>query len=250
MGVNDRQTTLEPEARGRRPIPLPPSSLRPPPRTREPARYHPEPAARVPEAEPGSLGTRRGFWVGLALPVVGLGIAAVLWWAGDGGLERGAPAAPIPRPMEVRSRVTGTPAAGATPGGPEAASEGSRPPAVGREAGAAPAARSAAAASPGDPEVTVQVGSYRTRAKAERVLAEVQERTGLGGVVLDSRVDGVAWHRILLGAFATPEAARKAVRPLAGEHEVMVRPLPDRWAAALAGAPAGDAAGEAEGGAP
>lgn len=248
MGVNEKQTALDPAPPARRPIPLPPSSLRPPPRAQKSAPFHPEPAARVPapspEPEPGALGTRRGFWVGLALPVVGLGIAALLWWIGEGGLDRGSPAAG-PAPLEVRTRMTETPRQAAPGGVPTEAVSHASPGGSPAVPSAAAPDRSPAPAGPA-PEFTVQVGSYRTRAKAERVLASVRDRTGLRGVVLDSEVDGVAWHRILLGAFATPREALEAVRPLTAEHEVMVRPLPERWIDALSGS--SDA--EVEGGVP
>ena len=67
--------------------------------------------------------------------------------------------------------------------------------------------------------VAIQVASFRTRSRADRVLAAVEERTGLKGAVLPSDVSGVLWHRILLGAFPTEEEATDALRlqPVLGD---------------------------------
>jgi hypothetical protein len=86
--------------------------------------------------------------------------------------------------------------------------------------------------------VAIQVASFRTLAHAEKVLAQVQARTGLGGAVLPSDVSGVVWHRILLGAFTTEEEAREAALPLLRERtidEIVLRPVPDTWRSVLAG---------------
>jgi hypothetical protein len=57
-------------------------------------------------------------------------------------------------------------------------------------------------------------------------------------LVVESRVDGVIWQRILLGAFGSEEEARAAIRPLLEDGfitELIVRPIRDPWLGALAG---------------
>jgi cell division protein FtsN len=145
------------------------------------------------------------------LPFAGLVmIGMVLWWGGvwhPGHLVegRGAPESGSPE-VAVRARTEQAPA---PPG---------------------------SASSPG--RISIQVASFRTQRRAEQVLAQVSERTGLPGVVLPAQVDGRRWQRILLGAFSSVSEARKAAEPLLEDgtiSEILVRPIPERWIPALTG---------------
>jgi general secretion pathway protein A len=109
--------------------------------------------------------------------------------------------------------------------------------------GEAVASREDAASPPETPPegaalLAIQVASFRTHTRADQVLADVTERTGLPGVVLAAEVDGVLWYRILLGAFANPEEARQAAEPLLRRRiirEVVTREIPESSVAALRG---------------
>lgn len=205
----------------RRPIPLPPASLKPPPRVRRqpPSRSSdPEASPGVPDDTAGRAGARRGFLLGLLLPALGLGIVAFLWWQNR---PEGTPASDL----QVRARVEQEPA-GETPG----TVPGAAIPVPG-------VAGSPSVASGGD-VLSIQIASCRTRRRAEEVLAEAQARTGLKGLIIPAQVEGVRWYRILLGAFAAPEEAIGAAGPLLEDgmiSEVLVRPVPERWIPALTG---------------
>jgi type II secretory pathway predicted ATPase ExeA len=87
--------------------------------------------------------------------------------------------------------------------------------------------------------VSIQVASFKTRRRAEEVLAAVTERTGLPGAVLATEVNGVVWQRILLGSFLNEAEAREAAQPLLRDRTistVVVRPIPIGWASRLSGA--------------
>ena len=86
--------------------------------------------------------------------------------------------------------------------------------------------------------MAIQIASFRTRRRAESVLAEAEARTGLKGALIPAQVDGVRWYRILLGTFASAEAAIGAAGPLLEDGmitEVLVRPVPERWIGELSG---------------
>jgi septal ring-binding cell division protein DamX len=140
-------------------------------------------------------------------------IALVIWWSGKGGeIESSSPS-----DLQVKARVEQTPEAGAVSSS-----------AISDLRGLPPAAKL----------VAIQVASFRTQGKAERVLAQARERTGLSGMVLPTEVDGVRWHRIILGAFLTSEDATQAAEPLLREGmitEVLVWPIPSRWVSVLTG---------------
>jgi len=192
----------------RRPIPLPPASLRPPPRIRRgPEAQGPEPPAPVPPSE-GERPPRRwsaGRTIGI---LAGLIVAVAVWRILPGP----------PRPAQALRGSTAEPEAVSAP-------IPVPPPPVTR------------AASP-VPRFTVQVASFQTLHRAEGVLARASERTGLSGLVVPSRVEGVTWQRILLGAFVSEEEAREAVTPLLREGfitELVVRPVEAAWIPALTG---------------
>lgn len=86
--------------------------------------------------------------------------------------------------------------------------------------------------------VSIQVASFKTRRRAEEVLAAVTARTGLPGAVLATDVNGVVWQRILLGSFSNEAEAREAAQPLLRDRTistVVVRPVPTAWASRLSG---------------
>jgi hypothetical protein len=205
----------------RRPIPLPPASLRPPPRV---PRQAPSPIPETPPAvrddSAGRTGARRGFLFGLMLPVLGLGIAGFLWWQNR---SEGIPASDL----QVRARVVQEPQG-------EAQRELTAP-----DPAPDPAAVAGNPAVAGGGEIlSIQIASFRTRGRAERVLAEAQARTGLEGLIIPARVDGVRWYRILLGAFTASEDAIGAAGPLLEDGmitDVLVRPVPEQWIPALTG---------------
>jgi cell division protein FtsN len=89
------------------------------------------------------------------------------------------------------------------------------------------------------PPVTVQVASFRTRRRAERVLAQAQAVTGLSGIVVPARVGEERWHRILLGSFSSEEAAARGVEPLLRQRlisEIVLRPVEKAWIPSLSAA--------------
>ena len=229
----------------RRPIPLPPRSLRPPPRVRPGSPAGPEGAA--PSAvlsRERRRGTRRGFLIGLGVPLLGFLIVGALVLRGR---PQGTDAGPD---VLVRARVDRDPAETASAAGerddlPEAETEGATVPetgagtvpqtgaGTGTETGAGPAAPAGAHG-----PVSIQVASFRTTRRAQAVLAEVSLRTGLAGVVLPTTVNGVGWQRILLGAFASEAEARTAARALLEDGtigEILIRPVPERSLPELTG---------------
>jgi cell division protein FtsN len=88
--------------------------------------------------------------------------------------------------------------------------------------------------------ITVQVASFRTRSRAEEVLAQVQGRTGLPGLVVSPPAEEGGWYGLFLGAFSSAEEAREAVNPLLRERvmtEVVLRRIEDAWRGALTAPP-------------
>lgn len=84
--------------------------------------------------------------------------------------------------------------------------------------------------------LAIQVASFRTRERAEVVLKEVTERTGLPGVIESSEVNGEEWQRILLGSFTSPEEAETAAEPLIRARiirSVVVRSIPEAFRSVL-----------------
>jgi cell division protein FtsN len=89
------------------------------------------------------------------------------------------------------------------------------------------AALPAAAPSAPAPRFALQIGSFRTRGRAEAILADAEARTGLTGTIVSS--PGSRWHRILLGGYPTEveaAAAARAHRSAGRLEEAWVRPLP------------------------
>ena len=167
--------------------------------------------AESPRTEPGAQGTRRGFMLGLAIPVSGIVVGAALWWWGTSERDMSTSAADISAGPRGVADVAPGPAAT----GPES-------PAI----------------APAGQLLALQVASFRTRQRAEEVLGQAQNKTGLAGLVVPGDVDGTRWYRILLGTFSTPDEAKRAAEPLLEEGmilDVLVRPVPPRWADATAG---------------
>jgi septal ring-binding cell division protein DamX len=111
-------------------------------------------------------------------------------------------------------------------------------PEVSGPGGDTPPAATPASTVTGASPIAIQVASFRTRTRANVVLAQVTERTGLPGVVLPAEVDGVTWYRLLLGAFSDSEEARRAAEPLLRRRiirEVVTREIPEAWVATLSG---------------
>lgn len=206
----------------RRPIPLPPASLRPPPRVRQQPpspSSGPQASPGVPDDTAGRAGARRGFLFGLLLPALGLGIVVFLWW-------QNRPESMPGSDLQVRARVEQKPT-------------GETSVAVPGIAVPVPGTPGSLSLATGGEVLSIQIASCRTRRRAEEVLAEAQARTGLEGLIIPAQVDGVRWYRILLGVFAAPEEAIGAAGPLLEDGmitEILVRPVPERWISALTGA--------------
>ncbi len=167
------------------------------------------------DAEPGAVGT---------------GMASE---AGEPEPAAGGPAAGAADLAENRS-------AGAGEESPTGATDQNASPA-GRPPAASPSGEGAAspAGEAGVP-LAIQVASFRTRTRAEQVLAQVRERTGLPGVVLPAEVNGTVWYRILLGSFTSEAEAERAAEPLLRRRiirEVVTREIPEAWVATLSGRP-------------
>jgi cell division septation protein DedD len=86
---------------------------------------------------------------------------------------------------------------------------------------------------PGAARFSIQVASFRTRSRADEVLAAVSRRTGQPGLVLTSDpADSTSWHALLLGAFATEGEARAVAETLRAEgtiSEIILRVVPEAW---------------------
>ncbi|WP_459942117.1 SPOR domain-containing protein [Deferrisoma palaeochoriense] len=103
--------------------------------------------------------------------------------APSAGAERNRAAAPKPP----------RPAAKASPVPPEDRAPGARPPAP-KPVEAPP------------PVFTVQVGSFRARADAERFLAEIRKK-GVEAAIVEASVAGRTWYRVQAGRFLSRTAA-------------------------------------------
>lgn len=236
----------------RRPIPLPPASLRPPPAARKaassPAPQPESPRGARPEAKPAEAlpptpppraaasksaagspsrrqpsrwgGVRRGLLYAVIVAALLLLVAGGVWWSGwldTAATGNGTPAASSPD-AQTASPPQGLDAAadGNTSAGSVGEASTETPPATVNGDGSAT-------------KLAIQVASFRTRRHADRVLARLERSTGLQGVVLAASVQGVIWHRIMLGEFDTEAEATAAAGPLVRDNtinQIVVRPLP------------------------
>ncbi len=87
------------------------------------------------------------------------------------------------------------------------ATKKSTPPAVTAPSTSAPAAT---AAPSGTGKYTVQVSSWKSKAKANRQAQELSS-AGFDAYVMDGEVNGEAWHRVRVGRFGTTGEAREVI---------------------------------------
>ncbi len=251
----------------RRPIPLPPRSLRPVP----PApRAEPDPTPGREQvslsAGPGSRGSatytasdqggggpsRMASILIAGAVIVVLALLAMQQWDNLGALVRGTGSTPAgdttaePQPLQDGQGAADPPQTGGSPNAAGATGEATPPvetaqatpvaavppPSVVRE----PAVSPPSGAPTTGGSLAIQVASFRTRERAEVVLKEVTERTGLPGVIESSEVNGEEWQRILLGSFTSPEEAETAAEPLIRARiirSVVVRSIPEAFRSVL-----------------
>ena len=200
----------------RLPIPLPPGSLRPKPRVRKTSSPLGVPGPESPP--PSGMGSGKPWIIGSLIPLLALVITGLLWlWS------------PWDR-FKPESRTDGSPATGLL-----VRARTEQTPDLARRI--PPVKPEETAKDPGE-LVALQVASFRTQDRAGQVLEEAKRRTGLPGVVLATTVDGVRWHRIILGAFSSESQAKLAAAPLMADGmitEVLIQPIPERWISELTG---------------
>ncbi|WP_461394769.1 SPOR domain-containing protein [Deferrisoma sp.] len=148
----------------------------------------------------------------LAAPTPGAGEAGPAAPKEEGVLREPAPAVtPPPEPeltfyRELKRPVSAPEAEPQAPAAapPRAAAKPEPPEADPRKAEAASPPKAPVEAEP--PVFTVQVGSFRARADAERFLAEIRKQ-GVDAEVVEASVAGRTWYRVQAGRFRSRTAA-------------------------------------------